>query len=680
MVGLNRNSKALPWANRLLNNAASLAMTVVVSTVLIGCGGGGQAPILGVNGGPSSPVVVVPPVVVPPVVVPPAPAPSVTAVAPVNNATGVALNLSTVSATFNIPVQPIAAPASFALSCTSPCVSPTGTVALDSTSKIASLTLASGTVLAPNTLYTATISSVVSTQGNVVMATPYVWHFTTGLATSNTRPSVIATVPVTAASGSTTPVNAAISATFSTDMAPATINNSSFTLTCSAPCTAPSGTVSYAPGSRTATFVPATALSVGAAYTATITTAATDVNGNALGGNQAALPLASNYVWMFTAVGASPAANVSVKSTNPASNAVGVCTNAAVNAQFALPAGIRMDPKTINTSTFLITGPAPTSTPVVAQSVVLDAATGTIATFQPTALTAGVTYTATLVGGANGVADLATPADIMLANYSWNFTVANCSVPPPIVLGSASTFGEFGGGAGMTNQGIKTVINGNIGTTAVSTMVTGFYDTGVNCNYTTTTLNSGFVNGLIYTAAPPPTVGCPSEGTAVTAAIAQAASADILAAYNQLVAMPSGPNPGAGNLANLTLAPGDYTAASGSFMIQGGDLTLDAQGNANAVWVFQMATTLTVGGPGATAPASIILANGAQAKNVFWQVGSAATINAGGGGTMVGTIISQSGAAISTAGNVNVVTLNGRALSLGASVTVVNTVVNVPAP
>ena len=141
--------------------------------------------------------------------------------------------------------------------------------------------------------------------------------------------------------------------------------------------------------------------------------------------------------------------------------------------------------------------------------------------------------------------------------------------------------------------------------------------------------------------------------------------------------MPAGANPGA-NLANLTLAPGVYTSPSGSFLVEGGNLTLHAQGNANAVFVFQMATTLTVGGPGAAAPQSIILAGGAQAKNVFWQVGSFATINAGGSGTMVGTIISQAGASFSTAGNVAVVTLNGRALSLGASVTLVDTVINVP--
>src|SRR5690606_24827051 len=104
-----------------------------------------------------------------------------------------------------------------------------------------------------------------------------------------------------------------------------------------------------------------------------------------------------------------------------------------------------------------------------------------------------------------------------------------------------------------------------------------------------------------------------------------------------------------------------------------------AQGNQNAVWVFQMATTLTVGGPGADFPQSVILINGAQPKNIFWQVGSAATINAAGGGTMKGTIIAQSGVSFSTAGNVNIVTLDGRAISLIASVTMVNTVVNVPA-
>jgi hypothetical protein len=249
-----------------------------------------------------------------------------------------------------------------------------------------------------------------------------------------------------------------------------------------------------------------------------------------------------------------------------------------------------------------------------------------------------------------------------------------------VALGAAAPFGAFGGSAGITNQGINTVINAQIGTTAVSTAVTGFHDPTPNCVYTETTLNIGNVTGGIFTAAPPPTAFCPSEGTAVTFAAATQARADALAAYNTLVAKPPGASAGGGtgNLAGLTLAPGTYTSAPGSFMIQGGNLTLDAQGDPNAAWVFQMATTLTVGGPGAANPASVILANGARASNVFWQVGSAATINAAGGGTMVGTIITQSGAVISTPGNVSLVTINGRVLSLNASVTMVNTVINLP--
>ena len=106
-------------------------------------------------------------------------------------------------------------------------------------------------------------------------------------------------------------------------------------------------------------------------------------------------------------------------------------------------------------------------------------------------------------------------------------------------------------------------------------------------------------------------------------------------------------------------------------------MTLDAQGDTNAVWVFQTASSLTVGDAGV--PRNVLLINGAQAKNVFWQIGSAATINPA-GGTMVGTIIAAQGVTFSTPGNAAVCTLNGRALSLNASVTMVNTVINVPAP
>jgi hypothetical protein len=245
------------------------------------------------------------------------------------------------------------------------------------------------------------------------------------------------------------------------------------------------------------------------------------------------------------------------------------------------------------------------------------------------------------------------------------------------VLGAASTFGVFGGGAGMTNQGIYTVVNGNIGTTAATPLVTGFHDK--NAVFTQTPLNIGAVSGTVYTATAP--------AGSVPGAIAAAVALSAQTAFDKLspAALPGGIDVsslggGAGELGGRYLAPGVYKSAPGSFAIRGGDLVLDGRGDPNAVWVFQMASTLTVGGPGAAFPQSVHLINGAQAKNVFWQVGSHATINAAGGGTVVGTIIASSGVSFSTAGNVNVVTLNGRALALHASVTLVNTHINVPAP
>ncbi|MCJ7553083.1 MAG: ice-binding family protein [Ignavibacteriaceae bacterium] len=260
------------------------------------------------------------------------------------------------------------------------------------------------------------------------------------------------------------------------------------------------------------------------------------------------------------------------------------------------------------------------------------------------------------------------------ANYQFTLVeditlVANFDLSGIIIdLGSAATFGGIGGTAGMTNQGIFTVVNGNIGTTAASTLITGFHDTGGNV-YTETPLNVGAVNGVINCAPPPP-------GTAEKFAIAQQALLDATTAFNYLAGLPGGSDPGAGELGGLVLAPGTYTSGAGTFDITSGDLTLDAQGDPNAIWVFQMASSLTVGLAGQ--PRSIILVNGAQSNNIFWQVGSAATINGAGGGTMEGTIISYSGVTFSTADVVTLTTLNGRALSLIGSVTLVNTVINVP--
>jgi len=204
-----------------------------------------------------------------------------------------------------------------------------------------------------------------------------------------------------------------------------------------------------------------------------------------------------------------------------------------------------------------------------------------------------------------------------------------------------------------------------MGTTGASTMITGFHNP--TFSYTETPLNLGEVSGAIVTNVPFP-------GTAATFDIATSVRSDILDAYRFLAELPAGTDPGAGQLGGLTLAPGVYTSAAGPFLITGSDLTLDAAGDSNAVWVFQMASALSVGAP--AAPRSVILINGAQAKNVYWQVGSAATINGAGGGTMVGTIITYAGATFSTAGNTTVTKLDGRVLSLVAAITMVNTEIN----
>jgi hypothetical protein len=278
-------------------------------------------------------------------------------------------------------------------------------------------------------------------------------------------------------------------------------------------------------------------------------------------------------------------------------------------------------------------------------------------------------YTATVTTGAMNLAG--TPLE---NHFVWSFTTAE-GIPVIIELGTASMFGAFGGNAGITNQGLNTVINGAISTTAASTLVTGFHDGMTGDVYTETPLNAGLVTNGIFTAPPFP-------GNATTEAIAIQALLDATDAYNSIspASMPGGIDPGAGELGNLTLAPGVYMSASGTFNISNGPLTLDAQGDPNAIFVFQTAAGLTVGIAGPTGARSINLINGASASNVFWYVGSAATINAAGGGIMAGTIISMAGVTFSTPGNAVQTVLNGRAISLVASVTMVNTTINVPAP
>jgi Ice-binding-like/Bacterial Ig-like domain len=520
--------------------------------------------------------------------------------------------------------------------------------------------------LLPSTQYTATINTAAHNTAGDPLLSNATWNFTTGKTADTTPPIVLVTLPASGAGS--VPTNQKITATFSKVMDPGAITASgTFTVAVAGVGgAAVAGTVSYA-GSA-ATFTPTANLAASTQFTATITNAAKDLSGNALVAGAVANP------WSFTTGAAAATTAPTITLTSPADTDVNVVLNKAVNATFSAA----MDPVTITAPGTFTLAVAGAGGAAVSGNVTYDSASH-IATFTPLVnLTATTHYTATITTAAKDLAGNALAAGTK-AN-PWSFTTGASIGPVAPNLGTASTFGSFGGGAGITNQGINTIINGDIGTTGASTVVTGFHDGGTGCIYTETTLNVGKVNGDIYTAAPPPTVACPTEGTATTFAIASAAAIDAQAAYDNLspASRPGGTDPGAGQLGGLVLAPGTYKAASGSFLITGSDLTLDGLGDANAVWVFQMASSLTVGGPGA--PRSIILVNGAQAKNVYWQVGSSATINAAGGGTMVGTIIAAAGVTFSTSGNAAITTLNGRALGLNASVTVVNTVVNVPAP
>ncbi len=260
---------------------------------------------------------------------------------------------------------------------------------------------------------------------------------------------------------------------------------------------------------------------------------------------------------------------------------------------------------------------------------------------------------------------------------TWSFTV-DASVFSTVNLRTAERFGTIGSGAGITNQGILTKVNGSIGTTGSSTLITGFHDATLPPNnvFTETPLNIGEVRDTIYTGTAP--------AGSVPGKVATDALADATTAFNFLKGLPPGPDPLAGELGGLTLEPGTYTAAGGTFKITLVDLTLDAKGNPNARFVFQIPSSLTVGAEGPLGARSVNLINGAQAKNVFWVVGTggsgSATINGAGGGNMVGTIIAHSGVSFSTVGNNAITTLDGRAMSLTASVTLVNTIINVPTP
>lgn len=177
-------------------------------------------------------------------------------------------------------------------------------------------------------------------------------------------------------------------------------------------------------------------------------------------------------------------------------------------------------------------------------------------------------------------------------------------------------------GAGVTNTG-PTTLNGDLGTFP-TTSVTG-----------TSTLTQ---------------TGTNHAGDAVT----QGAKNDLVTAYDSAAAQ-GPPSAISADLGGQTLVAGVYNGASSIGLT--GALTLDAQGDPNAVFVFQAGSTLTT-----ASGSSVVLLNGAQACNIFWQVGSSATL--GTGSAFRGSILAMTDITVTTAA-----TIEGRVLARNGAVT-----------
>ncbi len=528
--------------------------------------------------------------------------PTVISTDPINNATGVALN-KIVTATFSAAMDPTTiTTATFTLK--------QGTTVIPGSVSYSGATASfTSTVnLLPGTIYTATVTTGAKNPSGAPLANNYIWTFTT--LGSAPAPTVISTDPANNATG--VPLNKIILANFSTAMDPLTITTTTFTLklgTVSVP-----GTVSYS--GTMASFTPTLVLLSGSVYTATITTGAKNVAGT---------PIANNYVWSFT-TGTSVAPTVT--STDPVNNATGVALNKVINANFSTA----MDPLTITTTTFTLSQGANAVTGIVTYS-------GTMASFTPSAnLLSGNTYTATITTGAKNLAG--TP---LANNYVWTFSTGAHSGPIAPNLNSVARFGIIAGVGVSNDAGYSVINNMDVGIyPGDRSSVTGFPPAKIN-------------NGAIYAADDLTPTG--------TAAMLKQAKLDLTAAYNY-AAGASNPAPAtvSGDQGGKTLTPGIYTSTS-TLEIMNGDLTLDAKGDVNAVWIFQIASAFTtVGGSGG----NVILSGGAQAANVYWQVASSATI--GGytsfyGNIMAYTSITMGGYAVAT----------GRMLAINAAVVMTST-------
>ena len=347
--------------------------------------------------------------------------------------------------------------------------------------------------------------------------------------------------------------------------------------------------------------------------------------------------MANNHVWTFTA-GATDTTPPLITLTNPASGVTAVPINSTVNATF----NEAMDPSTISNATF-----------TVAQSGVAGNLPGTssydapsmVATFKPSSnLNADTFYIATITSGATDLAGnaLVVPAS-GLPDNPWVFkTGAGSLALGAVDLGSASTFGLMATAA--VTAASASIINGDV-SLEPGTSITGF--------------PPAVVNGAVH----------------VNDTVSHQARNDLLAAYNYAKGLacttPVTAALGSMYVYPAGIPPGVYCSGSTMLVNIGAPIVLDGGGDTNAVWVFQIGSSMT-------SNADVTLINGAQAKNVFWVPTSDMTI--GSGTTFNGTIVA--GRDTTSAG---FATINGRILTgaITAGTIALNgtpSTVNVPAP
>lgn len=456
---------------------------------------------------------------------------------------------------------------------------------------------------AASTVYTATITTGAKTLAGKALSSDYVWNFTTGTTTDTTLPTVNATVPVTAATGVAT--NGAITATFSEPMDPETIVLPA-TFTVKRGATVVPGTVTYS--GVTAVFTPTSIPLAAGTYTATITTAAKDLGGNAL---------AVNKVWSFTTTGA--AADIiapTVVSTLPLNAATLVSVNNKPAVTFSEPM-IALTTATLSMKETVLGTNVPGTV----------AYAGTTATFSPSnPLAFNTDYTVTVK---NGATDLALNALVVPATSGtpnpWTFRTELTPVPLPLnptapTLGETARFVILGSQA-ITTTGVTAISNGDIG---IFDLARSNY-----AGFTTGAIQGHFdelTNGVSFAHDDMPPFVIPAPYASTIAFINQVRT-DLQTADTFLGA---DPNPGAATqvcpiqLGGQVLTRGVYKTAA-NVQITTGPLHLDAQGDPNSIFIFSIGGTLTTGAPGG----SIILDGGALAKNVFFRTGGITTIGAG---------------------------------------------------